>query len=796
MELFSIKDLSFTYPDGTAALSNITLSVPQGAFITVCGMSGCGKTTLLRQLKPALTPHGERSGEIRYAGAPLQTLDARAQAAEIGYVLQSPDNQLVTDQVWHELAFGLENLGLPNAEIERRVSEMASFFGLSHLFHRKVSELSGGQKQMVCLASVMAMHPKILLLDEPTAQLDPVASTAFFDMLKKINIDLGTTILLSEHRLEEVLPLSDRVWVMDSGRIWLDAQPAAACAALAQARHPMFSAMPTPARVCMAVTPEEQQPPVTVRAGRSWLDAYLTGRQIPAAASKPQPHSQQAKVLSCRDVFFRYSKDADDILRGLQLRLFRGELYALIGSTGAGKTTLLSLLCGLQTPYRGKVRVHNQKICLLPQDPQTVFLHNTVRRDLSEAAASPARLAEVLALCDLEEVADKHPYDLSGGQQQRAALAKVLLQEPDILLLDEPTKGLDAHFKQKFASILDELRKHGLTVCMVSHDVEFCAAYADRCGLLFDGKVVSEGPAARFFAGNHFYTTAANRMARTHFPDAVTAEEIVRRLGGSLPAADPPENSLPVNPPPPVQPVSRQRAAKKRGLSRQTLLPLLCLLVLTPLTIAFGIVFLEDRKYYFISLMLLIYAMLSFFLHFEGRRPQARELVLIAVLCAVGVAGRAAFFMVPQVKPLLAIVLLSGICFGGETGFLVGAVSALLSNMIFGQGPWTPWQMFAQGLSGYLGGLIFQEKGLPRRTVPICIFGGFAALVIYGGIMNPASVLTAGIPLTTGAILTGYAAGLPFDALHALSTIVFLAILTKPVLGKLDRIKIKYGLFQ
>ncbi len=881
METFAIRDLTFSYPEQrTRALDGVCLTVERGEFLVLCGPSGCGKSTLLRQLKTVLTPHGARSGEILFEGRPLDSLGQREQSGAIGFVQQSPDSQIVTDKVWHELAFGLESLGYDTPTIRRRVAEMASFFGIQAWFYKSVTELSGGQKQLLNLASIMVMQPSVLILDEPTAQLDPVAASDFLATLGKINRELGTTILLTEHRLEEAFPLATRVAVMDRGRILCTGTPQQIGANLRSAGHAMFLAMPAAMRVWAAV--ENDSPaPVTVREGRDWLTSFAAGHTLQALPEERVPPCGKELAVSCQELWFRYEKDLPDVVKGLSLDLRRGEFLALLGGNGAGKTTSLKLLSGLLEPYRGQVTVHGA-VGMLPQDPKALFVKKTVREDLYEILggremareAQDARVAYAATLCRLNGLLDRHPYDLSGGEQQRAALAKVLLLDPQILLLDEPTKGLDAEFKQVFAEILQALLRRGVAVVMVSHDVEFCARYAQRCALLFDGGIVTEGPPRAFFSGNSFYTTSANRMARALLPKAVTAEDVISACGGVLPPSTELPRDVPPLPEPPEdtadgEPKKRtwrrrlgavlsgavmavlflqfmgvtdltrlidaegmtalarnqmwqyavflcalfvfascvshrhrrpdyliQTPREKRRLTKRALVGTALILLLIPLTLFVGVYYLGGKKYYFISLLILLETMLPFFLVFEGRRPQARELVIIAVLCAIGVAGRAALFMLPELKPVMALTIIAGVAFGGEAGFLVGSLTMLASNMLFSQGPWTPWQMFAMGIIGFLAGFLFRKGLLRRSRGSLCAFAALAAILLYGGIMNTSSALIWTQGLNGKILLTYYLSGFPMDCIHAAATVVFLWFGAEPMLEKLDRIKVKYGLVE
>ena len=543
MAHFQIKELSFSYPTakGKKSLDEVNLSIEKGEYIVLCGKSGSGKTTLLRQLKSVLAPHGKRTGEILFNGTPIEKVSARDQSAKIGYVMQNPDDQIVTDKVWHELAFGLESLGCDQKTMRARVAEMACYFGIQDWFHRDVANLSGGQKQLLNLASIMAMQPEVLILDEPTSQLDPIAASDFLNTVRKINIELGTTVIITEHRLEDIFPYADRAVVMDGGRVIADDTPRNIGKLLYEQKNDMFAAMPTPVRVFYGAEGAGDCP-LTVREGRNWLS-----RQFPVGDGFPVP--REAKRLPCeienpalelKELWFRYEKDSPDVLRGVSAEVPAGSLYAIVGGNGAGKSTTLKALCGICKPYRGKVKVFGKPVekykaaelfggCLamLPQDPKSLFVKKTVREDLAEMTKDEKRIAEIAAICEIESLLDSHPYDLSGGEQQRSALAKVLLTQPKLLLLDEPTKGIDSFFKEKLAAILCKLKAQGITIVMVSHDVEFCAKYADMVSMFFDGQILTTDTPRRFFGNNSFYTTAANRMSRHVFSMAVTAEDVV-----------------------------------------------------------------------------------------------------------------------------------------------------------------------------------------------------------------------------------------------------------------------------
>ena len=866
MALIDIRQLTFSYPAAAApTLHGVDLQVEAGEFLALCGVSGSGKSTLLRHLKPALTPHGEKSGEIFFDGQPLGEISERQQSQEIGFVFQSPDDQIVTDKVWHELSFGMESLGYDSDHIRRRVAEMASFFGIEHWFEKSVEELSGGQKQLLNLAAVMVLQPKVLVLDEPTSQLDPIAATEFFSVLGRIHRELGTTVIVTEQRLEELLPIADRVAVMEGGRIVAHGDCDTVGRQLKDADHRMFRAMPSAMRLWGAV--ESDAPcPITVGEGRAFVTEY--GKDHPLQPLPPAEIPVAGEVVvEVKNGYFRYEKNAPDVVKGLNMTVRRGELYALMGGNGAGKSTTLRLLSGIRKPYRGTVTCHG-RVAALPQDPRALFVKTTVWEELREVSADEAAIGDVLALCGLSHLVERHPFDLSGGEQQRLGLCKLLLLQPEILLLDEPSKGLDAAFKDTFAAILRSLTAKGVTIIMVSHDVDFCASVAHRCALFFGGSIAAEGTPRDFFSGNSFYTTAANRMARHMVADAVTVEEVAAVLGGHVsPPPPPPSFGGRVTPPKEVAkkteklPLWRkllgafcalaaiavgiwvgvsndfsvmmegttitvegiamlwryvlllvlafgcavcftrrgERPPKqlRQKLSRRSIVGLIVTVVMIPVTAYFGGILLPRSQHGLVSALVLIECMLPFFLVFEGRRPKARELVLLAALCALGVAGRAAFFMLPQCKPVTALSIIAGAAFGGETGFLVGAVSMLVSNMLFGQGPWTPWQMFTMGLIGFVAALLFHSGLLRRTRWTMALFGFVAVLALYGGIMNPASALILyGTQVTGKTLLTYYLTGLPMDCVHAATTALFLFVAAEPLLDTFQRIRGKYGLVE
>ena len=873
MNILEIENLKFIYPSaGRPAIEGFSLSAKKGDFIVLCGSSGCGKSTLLKLIDYIVKPAGEISGAINFCGKSITDYTNFELSQKIGFVMQSPDLQIVTDKVWHELAFGLESLGYKSDIIKKKCAEISAFFGIENWYNKNVSELSGGQKQLLCLASVMVMQPEILLLDEPTSQLDPIAASEFLSILSKINKELGTTIILSEHRLEEILPVSDKVIVMDKGRIISSGTVFEVGKKLKEQNNIYFDAMPCAMKIWASVE-SESNCPITVNEGKDFLNEYFKNHLPNETEFSRNSVLPGNMVINVKELHYKYENQTFDIINGVNFSAYSGELFCILGGNGVGKTTFLRLLSGVIADYSGDISVSG-KISMLPQNPKTLFLKNTVYEDLKDALISQKinadkyddMIADAAKLCRISEVLDRHPYDLSGGEQQRVALAKVLLFSPDILLLDEPTKGFDVIFKRQFAQILSDLKNSGVLIVMVSHDVEFCAEYADRCGMFFNGEIISVSKTKDFFYSNGFYTTSANRIARDFNKTIITTDELISFAGGKIPKYRLEESKVhtpSINYPQPKMTLPLWRkilsgffgavalsllvfASKSenlaeelgdfsvssadvkklflygavliavifiafltnvkeitlktkrrdfdKNLSARSKVSTLIVLLLIPLTIYLSIFCFGVKNYYITALILIVECSAPFVIKFENRKPSAREIAIIASLCAIGIAGRSVFYMLPQFKPVMAIVIISGIALGGEVGFLVGSVTMFVSNMLYGQGPWTPFQMFAMGIIGFLAGILYKKGIIGRGRLTLAVFGFISAVVIYGGIMNPvAAIVWANQNLNREMLISYYLSGFPFDVVHGVSTALFIWFAADSFFEKTDRIKLKYG---
>lgn len=963
MKIIELKKLSFRYSgEDKEVLSDIDLAIEEGGFYVICGASGSGKSTLLRQLKTSLQPVGQRSGRILYYGRDLEEVSQYTQSAKIGFVFQNPDTQIVTDKVWHELAFGLESIGMPQDMIRVRVAEMASYFGIQNWFYQSTDTLSGGQKQLLNLASVMVMHPKVLLLDEPVSQLDPIAAADFMATVHKLHAEFGITVIMAEHSLEEVAAYVDEVIFMKEGRLIAKGKMEELGNILETHDPSMEEILTVPMQIARGYEKLQKKKedtafttndriPYTVALGQKWMaqrfplakqeeikgfpftkqeetEKFAFAKQeeagrftsvkqkekksLPAKDPKKQNRGKRSfdgkKIpfaIQCSELCYHYPQADVDVVDHLSLFVEEGAIFALMGGNGSGKTTTLHLLGGLLKPQKGTIEFFGRSLAkykekelrngilgVLPQDPTTLFVRKTVEEDLHEVLEEQNQIKtffgetkqeiwqNVIALLGIEDLLKKHPYDLSGGEQQKAALAKVLLRQPAILLLDEPTKGLDAGSKKRLGELLVGLSQKKVTILMVSHDIEFCAKYATKTGLFFDGNIASVQDTKEFFVENHFYTTAANRMCRNYFPDVVTVQDAIcvctdtdiedcnefvlkaveqekavqqknnqnkaeqdkieqekvqqnkmqqdkeeqkkdeqskneqekakQDRAEGLSAENINGNKNEISGKASVQnsdsdavteKTTTERIATERENSKhyvntkQILSVVLTELIGIPLCIAIGFFFFGDRKYLFISMMTAVLSCIPFWTSLSRGKYSAKKVVLIAVLVAIATAGRSVFFMFPGIKPMAAVVIVTGISLGAEAGFLTGSLTMLLSNMLFGQGPWTPWQMFSMGLIGLLAGLLATAgKERMEKRSSLCLFGLISPLVIYGGIMNFASLLMMSYTINKESIIAIYLSGIPMDLLHAVSTVVFLAVGGKPMLEKIERVKKKHGI--
>lgn len=544
MEILATHRLSFTYPNATIpALKDISIQVAQGEFIVLCGPSGSGKSTLLRMFKPEIAPHGIKEGTLSFQGKPLEEVDPIVNAKELGMVFQDPENQIAMDNVLEELIFGMENLGFTTEQMRKKVAEMVNFFGLNPLLDKKIDELSGGQKQLLNLASILLLEPSVLLLDEPTAQLDPIAAKEFIHMLQRLNEEFGITIVIVEHRLEELFPIASRVILFDNGVLLHDTTPREMVRELATHKT-MKSFLPSSALLYLDFykNAHADHIPLNVKETRQWLQGEQVEWDEPSegssAAAIPLP------ILELKEVDYQYSKNTPAVLYNLDLTIYEGEWLAIVGANGTGKSTLLKVMGGILKAQHGNMKYKGKKVrkwepkrvSYLPQNPKLFFIQDTIKKEFDHLALQHGvknpeeRIQNLLTKFGIAHLQDQHPYDLSGGELQKAALIGSLLVEPTILLIDEPTKGLDPESKRAFGELVSALVEEGLTVVMVTHDIEFSATYATRCSMLFQGEITVTEKTRDFFHENTYYTTVLNRATRNSTAYPVVTLEEARRI--------------------------------------------------------------------------------------------------------------------------------------------------------------------------------------------------------------------------------------------------------------------------
>lgn len=544
MDLLRMENVGFRYEGSSSpVLKDISFEVKRGDFLVVIGASGSGKSTLLRLLKRELVTNGETKGKVYFEDQSINELSDHESASKIGYVMQDPDAQIVTDKVWSELAFGLENIGVPRDVIRSRIGEMANYFGIHNWYQKDVADLSGGQKQLLNLASILVMQPEIVVLDEPTAQLDPIASLDFLRTLQRINTELNTTIIMAEHYLEEVFGMADNILIINDGTKEFYGSPFEAANLLLK-DDKRGESLPNPIRLHHLIENKDKMA-FTLSDGIQMMNNQF-GSLKPLEQTVELKDSDTSKqiIISLKHVSFKYGRLESDILHDVTLDIYKGEIFSVLGGNGAGKSTLMKVMSGLALPYQGKVKIDGKKVkpksndfvyghdvAYLPQQPLSMFVKESVKADYESFLKTMGytnieeSINGIADWFNITHLLEQHPYDLSGGELQLVALGKVLLLNPDVIFLDEPTKGVDIQNKNKIAHLLKEFSNKGKTVIIVTHDVDFSAKISDRCGLFFDRQMISISDPLTFFSNNYFYTTPINKMVKAYLPKVVTYDQ-------------------------------------------------------------------------------------------------------------------------------------------------------------------------------------------------------------------------------------------------------------------------------
>lgn len=523
MVIYEVKNLSFAYSDEEEnVLQDINIKINSGDFVLLCGKSGSGKSTLLSQLKKETVKKGLKSGKVLFCNEDIENTDDYNSVSQIGFCAQDPSLQQICETVESELRFILSNL--ESDSINLKIAETVSFFGIESLYHKKISELSGGERQIINIAAALVTEPKVLLLDEPFSQLDLYSSERLSNLLKKMNNELGVTIVIAEHSLEKVLEFCTSV-------IYLKDKKASefSVSNFIESGHLMdFGVIPY--EVYNFITEQKQKKaPVTVSQCKKIIEKYNI------CYNSPQPVNENSdNICELKKVFFRYTKNSADVLKGLNLSVKKREVLSVLGCNGSGKTTLISLINGVNKPFSGKVKINSDiKISVLPQDPALLFSFDTVVQILNncirafgykdlfkemndlhpEKNIKPcAEVKNITEQLNITDILYRNPFDLSVGQQQITAFAYIMLCDPDLIILDEPTKGIDKQRKDILIDFIVRMKQLNKTVIIVTHDIDFAAEVSDRCALLFDGKIVADENTDLFLKNSRNYTSAVNQI--------------------------------------------------------------------------------------------------------------------------------------------------------------------------------------------------------------------------------------------------------------------------------------------
>lgn len=536
--LLEIQELTFYYPGREQpALEGISTQLSAGEMVLLLGGTGSGKTTLLKLIKHLIAPFGRREGRIRLEGREVSTLPKRELAARVGYLFQHTQDQLCMPTPMEEMAFGLTQLGVQPQTISRRCGELSCCFGMESWLDTPMEQLSGGQRQLTALAGLLAADPDLLLLDEPTAQLDPVHSRSFLEQLFWLQRENGMTVLAALHQPESAFFRADRVLVLEQGRLLFSGTPRQTADFLGERDHPLFAALPAGCRAArvLGASPSRGRLPLSEKEL-----SRLTANKLPR-------HTPGRELLRLKGVEAGYPGRSRPVLKGLDLTLTQGEIFVLLGANGCGKTTLLKTVAGLLPLRRGSIRLEGERSTLwrptafsqagyLPQDPLELFDRDRLDQDLLAYGKSRGLTSrQVLDLLEqplfspLKEVWEQNPLDLSGGQRQLAALAKLMLKSPRLLLLDEPGKGLDAAASLRLGERLSALAREGITILLSCHDPDFAARFGHRCGFLFHGALLSPQPPEEFFSNNRFYRTSLQRYLPRWEGRALLPEQLRRK---------------------------------------------------------------------------------------------------------------------------------------------------------------------------------------------------------------------------------------------------------------------------
>ncbi len=782
MSVLAFEHVTYRYPGRSEpSLRDVSVAFTPGELCVVTGPSGGGKSTLIRAAS-GLAPHfhgGELAGRVTVAGHDTREQRPAEIGLHAGTVLQDPESQVVMGTVRAELALPLESRGTGGAALARAVEEAALALGIAHLLDRRTGTLSAGELQRVSLAAALAPRPQLILLDEPTAHLDPVAGDELIWQLHRLNQEWETTVVLVEHRLERCLAAADRVLVLDGGRITCDADPPG----FLRWAGEHAPTLQTPAAQLFAAAGLRPLPAGVRQARASLRAAGLLPRGAGAPPSPPPGRARGQSPLRgdggralrggprrrcclMRGVWHEL-RDGPAILRGVDLQLHGGEAVALMGRNGAGKSTLLRHAAGLLAPTRGSVQAAG-RVALVLQNPNDYLLHDRVGDE------APAAALEAVGLGDL---ADRHPRDLSGGERQRLALAIVLGErlsgaassEPGtVLALDEPTRGMDRAAKHQLAGWLSARAQEGMAVIVATHDIELAAELSTRVLLMADGQVIADGPPHELLCRR----LVLRDRDRPHPWRARDPARRGRRAAARRGARARADTGTAGRPAPGRHGCSSVCGAcgGRRGSGGR----------------AHGGGH-AHVSWQLASLLIVLGSLGACGWWYERSRPSSKLVALVATLAALAALGRDAFAAIPDVKPITAIVLIGGIALGSGPGFAIGALGALASNLALGQGPWTPWQMLGWGLVGVAGGVLGALTGRRLGRVSLALAAACAA-ELFNLLLDLYTWTAAGnhSPAAFGAVLAAAAA---FDITHVVASFAFAFAFGPALLAMLVRVR-------
>lgn len=527
MAIYTVEQLSFTYPSATrSALKEVDVTIEPGSFVVLCGPSGSGKTTLLKHLKKNLVPAGKKSGSVRYKDTEIENLDDHLAVTEVGMVFQNPDDQLVMDTVLNELTFSMENVGIDPETMRIRLAEVVHYFGIESLLSKQTHQLSGGEKQLVNLCAVLVLQPEVLIFDEPTAQLDPIARKAFINLVYQLNFELGITVIMSEHALDDVLYYGSKVIYMDQGLVKYQGDSRSFCQYLLDLKSEQglfLPEIPNLVRLIKRIKPEKI--PMTYSEGRHFLEDCYTDCE-PIAFNSTVKQVSKEVICELKNMYYAYDVKEAFVLESINLKVYTHDFISIVGANGSGKSTLLKCLTGLLKPISGKYYYQGEKLKKKKDNPSSIgyvsqntavhFVHQTVVEEVDKAFVNTDEMWKqtLLELFNVDNLMNQHPYDLSGGEQEKLAILLALAKKPNLLLLDEPTKGLDPVSKNHLEEALRQIHQMGTTIVCITHDITFAAKNSDRVLLMFNKQLVYDGSPRQIFTENHYFTTSTNQIMK------------------------------------------------------------------------------------------------------------------------------------------------------------------------------------------------------------------------------------------------------------------------------------------